>query len=179
MFAEPRQFGQGMLFADCYAQASCTARRANFITEELPIRTGMITVGQAGAKIGAIFQLVQVPILALRVRRAGDGQGNPNLPGISADAARRASTSTQSKRRWQNGWPRRKPRRKDPATKTDHHNGGRFARAALQKPPTEVVDCHAFEPSIKTGAPNEPVLSGGKANSVDCSVEYLVPRADR
>jgi hypothetical protein len=29
-----------------------TTGRANFITGELPIRTGMITVGQAGAKTG-------------------------------------------------------------------------------------------------------------------------------
>ncbi len=42
----------GMLFTDYYAEASCTAGRANFITGELPIRTGMTTVGQAGAKIG-------------------------------------------------------------------------------------------------------------------------------
>src|SRR5439155_16600729 len=43
---------QGMLFTDYYAEASCTAGRANFITGELPIRTGMTTVGQAGSKIG-------------------------------------------------------------------------------------------------------------------------------
>src|SRR5512134_3515330 len=39
---------EGMLFTDDYAEASCTAGRANFITGELPIRTGMTTVGQAG-----------------------------------------------------------------------------------------------------------------------------------
>src|SRR5580704_17714588 len=43
---------QGMLFTDYYAEASCTAGRANFITGELPIRTGMTTVGQAGADVG-------------------------------------------------------------------------------------------------------------------------------
>jgi len=43
---------EGMLFTDYYAEASCTAGRANFITGELPIRTGMTTVGQAGAKVG-------------------------------------------------------------------------------------------------------------------------------
>ncbi|HTN04306.1 MAG TPA: arylsulfatase [Planctomycetaceae bacterium] len=42
----------GMLFTDYYAEASCTAGRAAFITGELPIRTGMTTVGQAGAKVG-------------------------------------------------------------------------------------------------------------------------------
>src|SRR5213595_1269036 len=43
---------EGMLFTDYYAEASCTAGRAYFITGELPIRTGMTTVGQAGATIG-------------------------------------------------------------------------------------------------------------------------------
>src|SRR5450631_239849 len=43
---------EGMRFTDYYAEASCTAGRAAFITGELPIRTGMTTVGQAGAKVG-------------------------------------------------------------------------------------------------------------------------------
>ena len=42
----------GMRFTDYYAEASCTAGRAAFITGELPIRTGMTTVGQAGAELG-------------------------------------------------------------------------------------------------------------------------------
>src|SRR5215467_10052273 len=42
----------GMRFTDYYAEASCTAGRANFITGELPLRTGMTTVGQAGADVG-------------------------------------------------------------------------------------------------------------------------------
>src|SRR5260370_42035978 len=32
---------EGMLFTDYYADASCTTGRANFITSELAIRTGM------------------------------------------------------------------------------------------------------------------------------------------
>jgi arylsulfatase len=43
---------EGMLFTDYYAEASCTAGRAAFVTGQLPIRSGMTTVGQAGAKIG-------------------------------------------------------------------------------------------------------------------------------
>jgi arylsulfatase len=43
---------QGMRFTDYYAEASCTAGRANFITGEIPLRTGMTTVGQAGADVG-------------------------------------------------------------------------------------------------------------------------------
>jgi len=43
---------EGMRFTDYYAEASCTAGRANFITGQLPIRTGMTTVGQAGSPVG-------------------------------------------------------------------------------------------------------------------------------
>ena len=43
---------EGAIFTDYYAEASCTAGRASFITGELPIRTGLTTVGQAGASIG-------------------------------------------------------------------------------------------------------------------------------
>jgi len=49
-----------MLFTDYYAEASCTAGRANFITGELPIRTGMTTVGQAGAPTGIPAQAVTI-----------------------------------------------------------------------------------------------------------------------
>src|SRR6201986_1152637 len=49
---------EGMLFTDYYAEASCTAGRANFITGELPLRTGLTTVGQAGADVGLPDQAV-------------------------------------------------------------------------------------------------------------------------
>jgi arylsulfatase len=51
---------EGMMFTDYYAEASCTAGRAQFITGELPIRTGMTTVGQAGAPIGIPAQAVTI-----------------------------------------------------------------------------------------------------------------------
>jgi arylsulfatase A-like enzyme len=53
-----RLASQGMMFTDYYAEASCTAGRANFITGELPIRTGLTTVGQAGADVGIPDQAV-------------------------------------------------------------------------------------------------------------------------
>jgi arylsulfatase len=43
---------EGAIFTDFYAEASCTAGRSAFVTGELPIRTGLATVGQAGATIG-------------------------------------------------------------------------------------------------------------------------------
>ena len=50
----------GMRFTDYYAEASCTAGRANFITGQIPLRTGMTTVGQAGADIGIPDQAVTI-----------------------------------------------------------------------------------------------------------------------
>jgi arylsulfatase A-like enzyme len=43
---------QGALLTDCYAQASCTAGRAAFITGQLPVRTGLTAVGLPGAPVG-------------------------------------------------------------------------------------------------------------------------------
>jgi arylsulfatase A-like enzyme len=43
---------EGMLFMDHYAQASCTAGRAAFITGQSPLRVGLATVGIAGAPQG-------------------------------------------------------------------------------------------------------------------------------
>ena len=40
------------MVSDYYAQPSCTAGRAAFITGQYPIRTGLTSVGQPGAKIG-------------------------------------------------------------------------------------------------------------------------------
>ncbi len=42
----------GMLFTDHYGQPSCTAGRAAFITGQLPIRTGMTTIGIPGSTLG-------------------------------------------------------------------------------------------------------------------------------
>ena len=42
----------GIIFMDHYAQASCTAGRASFITGQYPMRTGLSTVGLPGAPQG-------------------------------------------------------------------------------------------------------------------------------
>jgi len=47
------QFGQrGAIFTDHYGQASCTAGRSAFITGQMPIRTGMTTIGIPGTTRG-------------------------------------------------------------------------------------------------------------------------------
>jgi arylsulfatase A-like enzyme len=43
---------EGLVFMDHYAQASCTAGRAAFITGQYPIRVGLATVGLPGAEQG-------------------------------------------------------------------------------------------------------------------------------
>src|SRR5689334_23411416 len=63
---------QGMLFTDYYAEASCTAGRANFITGQLPIRTGLTTVGQAGAKQG---MPAEAPTIATALNAMGYATG--------------------------------------------------------------------------------------------------------
>src|SRR5579872_6116494 len=63
---------QGMLFTDYYAEPSCTAGRANFITGQLPIRTGLTTVGQAGARVG---MPAAAPTIATALRSKGYATG--------------------------------------------------------------------------------------------------------
>lgn len=43
---------EGIRFTDQYAQSSCTAGRAAFITGQYPIRSGMTTVGMPGDELG-------------------------------------------------------------------------------------------------------------------------------
>jgi arylsulfatase len=68
---------EGMRFTDYYAEASCTAGRAAFITGELPIRTGMTTVGQAGADIGMPAQACTMAT-ALKAQGYATGQFGKN-----------------------------------------------------------------------------------------------------
>jgi arylsulfatase len=63
---------EGMLFQSYYAEASCTAGRANFITGELPMRTGLTTVGQAGATVG---MPAQAPTIATVLKSMGYATG--------------------------------------------------------------------------------------------------------
>ncbi len=63
---------QGMMFTDYYAEPSCTAGRANFITGQMPIRTGLTTVGQAGAKVG---MPAAAPTIATALKAQGYATG--------------------------------------------------------------------------------------------------------
>jgi arylsulfatase A-like enzyme len=72
-----RLAAQGMMFTDYYAEASCTAGRANFITGELPIRTGLTTVGQAGADVGLPAEASTIAV-ALKSMGYATGQFGKN-----------------------------------------------------------------------------------------------------
>ena len=82
---------QGMLFTDYYAEASCTAGRAAFITGEIPPRTGLTTVGQAGADVGMPAQACTIAT-ALKAQGYATGQFGKNHLGdlnkVPADAPR-------------------------------------------------------------------------------------------
>ena len=43
---------EGMMFTDYYAEQSCTAGRASFLTGQSGLRTGMTKVGLPGATVG-------------------------------------------------------------------------------------------------------------------------------
>lgn len=59
---------EGMIFMDHYAQASCTAGRAAFLTGQYPIRIGLSTVGLPGAEQGL---QEDVPTLAEMLKDKG------------------------------------------------------------------------------------------------------------
>ncbi|MCA0243677.1 MAG: arylsulfatase [Proteobacteria bacterium] len=80
---------EGIRFTDHYAQPSCTAGRAAFITGQYPIRSGLTTVGQPGDKLGL---MAASPSLAEVLKKAGYrtgqfgknhlGDNNPHLPTV-------------------------------------------------------------------------------------------------
>jgi arylsulfatase len=91
---------QGMRFTDYYAEASCTAGRANFITGQIPLRTGLTTVGQAGADVGLPAQACTLAT-ALKAQGYATGQFGknhlgdlnkylPTLHGFDGSASRRS-----------------------------------------------------------------------------------------
>ena len=86
---------EGMLFTGDYAEASGAAGRAQFITGELPIRTGMTTVGQAGSPIGIPPQAATI---ATVLKSMGYATGHParTISAISTSSCRPCTASTNS-----------------------------------------------------------------------------------
>src|SRR5689334_18001189 len=63
---------EGARFTDWYAQQSCTAGRAAFITGQSPIRTGLTKVGLPGANLGLS---AEDPTIAQFLKHLGYGTG--------------------------------------------------------------------------------------------------------
>src|SRR5437762_10564219 len=61
---------EGMLFTDYYAEASCTAGRAAFVTGELPIRTGMTTVGdRKSTRLNSSHRCISYAVFCLKKKK--------------------------------------------------------------------------------------------------------------
>ncbi|WP_448580001.1 arylsulfatase, partial [Thermaurantiacus sp.] len=63
---------EGMLFTDYYAEQSCTAGRASFITGQCGLRTGLTKVGMPGAKEG---MKAEIPTIATVLKSCGYSTG--------------------------------------------------------------------------------------------------------
>jgi Sulfatase len=72
---------EGARFTDYYAQQSCTAGRASFITGQHPFRTGLLKVGLPGAKQGLQEGSHHRRVAqAARLRHGADRQEPPGRP---------------------------------------------------------------------------------------------------
>ena len=67
-----RVAAEGVLFTDYYAEQSCTAGRAAFITGQNPYRTGLTKVGLPGAPLGL---QAQDPTIATALKAQGYATG--------------------------------------------------------------------------------------------------------
>lgn len=80
---------EGLMVSDFYAQPSCTAGRAAFLTGQYPIRTGLTSVGQPGSPIGLSAEDVTLAeLLKARGYKTGQfgkshvGDRNDHLPTV-------------------------------------------------------------------------------------------------
>jgi arylsulfatase len=90
--------GEGALMTDNYAQASCTAGRAAFITGQIPLRTGLTTVGLPGAEQGI---QASDPTLAELIKPEGHRTGQVGGLRASCDSPGGRSSITRP-------WPARR-----------------------------------------------------------------------
>jgi hypothetical protein len=75
-----------------YVEASCTAAHANFITGELPIRTGLTNVDQSGSPTGIP---AQAPSTATVLKNLGYATGPP-VSDRNAPSARQLMSHTNT-----------------------------------------------------------------------------------
>ena len=86
---------EGAIFTDVYAQQSCTAGRAAFITGQSPIRTGLLKVGLPGAPEGL---RAEDPTIAEPAQGAGlrDRASSARTTSATATSSSRPSTASTS-----------------------------------------------------------------------------------
>jgi arylsulfatase len=85
----------GMTFTDYYAENSCTAGRATFITGQVAVRTGMTKVGVPGAPVG--IQKRDITIAeAIKPLGYATGQSARTIWGIVMSISRRITASMSS-----------------------------------------------------------------------------------
>src|SRR5262249_49330161 len=86
---------EGAMLIDAYAQASCTAGRAAFITGQIPMRTGLTTVGLPGAPQGLSFE---DPTLAELLKPLGymTAQIGKTISATATSFCRRSTASMSS-----------------------------------------------------------------------------------
>jgi arylsulfatase A-like enzyme len=87
---------EGASFTDAYGGASCTAGRAAFITGQVPLRTGLTTVGMPGAPLGiqpedpTLAELLKPEgYVTAQIGKNHLGDRNEFLPTVQSGRARR------------------------------------------------------------------------------------------
>ena len=100
---------EGAIFTDDYAQQSCTAGRAAFITGQSPIRTGFLKVGLPGAPEGLSEKDPTIADL-LKPQGYATGQFGKNHLATAMSSCRRSMASTSSSETSITLTPRRSPR---------------------------------------------------------------------
>jgi arylsulfatase len=88
---------EGALFTDYYAEQSCTAGRAGFITGQIPFRTGLTKVGMPGAKQGLSFE---DPTIAELLKNHGYVTTNPSSSGTTPPVCMSSRTCRRSTWTW-------------------------------------------------------------------------------
>ncbi len=85
---------EGALFTDAYAQQSCTAGRAAFITGQSPIRTGLLKVGLPAAPEG--LHAADPTIATFSRRRGTPPASSARTTWATATTSSRRSTASTS-----------------------------------------------------------------------------------
>jgi arylsulfatase A-like enzyme len=87
---------EGLRLTSFYAQPSCTAGRAAFITGQLPVRTGLTTVGTPGSPAGLQKEDITLAEI-LKTRGYSTAQfGKNHLGDLEENSCRNITASTSS-----------------------------------------------------------------------------------